>query len=172
MVNFTKRLIKLSMHNNLVKIDKIDKQLLEELQKDCVQSMRILASKTKLPISTIHNRIKKYKSTGLIKEFRAIVDDIKLGTYVSAIILVDTKKTDEESQDTEKIADKIAHMDYVQECYILQGTFDLSIKIRAPTLNDIYSAAKEISMIKGVSDVDTFVILNTRKETTQVEFQR
>ncbi len=151
------------------KIDKLDKKLLAELQKDCSQKIRTLSDHTRVPMSTIHNRLKKYKKEGIIKAFRAVLNDEYLGSYITAFVLIDAKKVSNTSLGSEGISIQVSRMDHVQECHVLQGTYDLIVKIKAPTIADIHKLTHKISLIDGVADIDVFIALKTRKETTQID---
>ena len=69
-------------------LDKNDHKILQELQQDAGRRIRELEKSTKLPRSTIHNRIKKLKKEKVIKKIKAVVDPEKLNLNVCVLIHV------------------------------------------------------------------------------------
>jgi len=60
-------------------LDVKDQQILELLTKDASLSSKQISSKIRIPITTIHNRIKKLKKEGVIKNFTLNIDYGKIG---------------------------------------------------------------------------------------------
>ncbi len=71
-----------------MKLDKKDLQIIEILKGDSSLSTHKISKKTHIPITTIHNRIKKLKQEGVIKNFTVKLDHKKLGKHISAFILI------------------------------------------------------------------------------------
>jgi len=62
-----------------IKLDSKDKKILEELQKNCRQSIAEIAKKTKLPRDVVVYRIKKLEQTKVIRAHHTMLNPSKLG---------------------------------------------------------------------------------------------
>ncbi len=70
------------------KIDEKDRKILDVLQEHADYATRQVAKKTGLPITTVHNRIKKLKKEKIIKRFTVDVDYHKIQEGFRAYVLV------------------------------------------------------------------------------------
>lgn len=71
-----------------VKLDKKDKAILEQLQKDCRQTIARLAKKTGLPRDVIVYRIKKMESQKVIRGHHTAIDPTRIGYPLYAYLLI------------------------------------------------------------------------------------
>jgi Lrp/AsnC family leucine-responsive transcriptional regulator len=60
-------------------MDEKDRLILQELKKNSNRSTQQLGKATKIPSTTIHNRIKKLEKIGIIKQYTIQIDNKKLG---------------------------------------------------------------------------------------------
>jgi DNA-binding Lrp family transcriptional regulator len=148
-------------------MDKKDIALLNELQMNSNQSMKTLAGKTGLPISTIHNRIKKYQQEGIIKEYRAILDDKKIGGRITAFVMMSVDKSSKTALNEKQIAEKLSNFSFVQECHITQGTYDVILKVKLKDIDEMANhVLPELRKLEGISNIDMFISIQKTKETT------
>ena len=71
-----------------MKLDSIDRKILNELQQSGRKSASHIAEKIKVSVPTITERIKKLQETGVIVGFQAVLDPTKMGLDVAAIITI------------------------------------------------------------------------------------
>ena len=136
-------------------ISKKDIKILDVIKKNCKLSTREISEKTGIPITTIHNRIKKLENEGIIKSYKAVIDNKKIGKNVQAFIQLTTNYR---SQDY--IAKKISAIPEVEECYILTGTTDVLIKVVATDVDQVNSLIIDgLKSIKGVQKTLTSIVL-------------
>jgi len=69
-------------------IDNKDLKILELLKLNARFTTKQISKKTLLPITTVHNRIKKLENLGVIKNYSVVIDHKKLGKSISAYILM------------------------------------------------------------------------------------
>ena len=69
-------------------LDKKDLAILEILKHNSNLSTQNIAKKTNIPITTVHNRIKKLEKEGIIKEYSVVLDNKKIGKPIAAYILI------------------------------------------------------------------------------------
>ncbi|MFH1403536.1 MAG: AsnC family transcriptional regulator [Candidatus Altiarchaeota archaeon] len=68
-------------------MDSLDIEIIKNLQENARKSLRDIGEKLDTPHTTIHSRLKKLESRGLIKDYAAIVNPQKMGLKVGYIIL-------------------------------------------------------------------------------------
>ena len=69
-------------------LDKKDHQILKELQLNSKLTTQQISKKTLIPITTIHNRIKRLEKEGIIQGYTVTLDHKKLGFDILAFILL------------------------------------------------------------------------------------
>ena len=62
----------------MIKLDAVDKKLLEMLQQDSKVSVNELSKKLNLTKSPIYDRIKRFENSGLIEKYVAVLDSKKV----------------------------------------------------------------------------------------------
>ena len=83
-----------------VKLDSKDKKILEQLQKNCRQTIAQIAKKTKLPRDVIVYRIKKLENSKVIREHHTLLNPQKLGypLYVYVLFFCYNLKPEKETK--------------------------------------------------------------------------
>ena len=67
-------------------MDNKDEKILELLRENSKLTTHQISKKTLIPITTIHNRIKKLEQEGIIKRYTLELDNKKLGKELAAFI--------------------------------------------------------------------------------------
>ncbi len=135
-------------------IDEIDFRILKELQKNGRISFAEISRRTGIPDSTIYDRITRLRDRGVIKGFTAILDDKKLGINITALVGVETK-----SENYGKVAKELSRIDKVIEVYGVTGEFDLMVKIKAVSMEDLSRILNIIRSMNGVDDIFVTTVL-------------
>jgi len=116
------------------KLDGKDFALIEELRKDSKLSEQKLARKTSIPMTTVHNRLRKLRGLGVITGYTVRLDHAKLGRPLTAYILLKAAP----GADQKRLLSQMAGMPLVCEAAIVAGSeFDIVLKARAPGLKDL-----------------------------------
>jgi len=71
-----------------MKLDKKDLKILEILKENSKLTTSQIYKKTNIPITTVHNRIKKLENLGIIRSYTLKLDYNKLGKPITGFILV------------------------------------------------------------------------------------
>lgn len=150
----------------MYKIDKKDKLILKQLQKDCKQSTRELGKKLKMPATTIHQRIRKLINRGIIKNFSAILDPEKIELSTTAIVLVKRSSYRRGKVSHEHIGDVLAKIPEIEEVYLVTGEYDAVLKIRGKTEREIGKwVVDKLWNIPEVERTLTFFVFHKSKES-------
>jgi len=148
-----------------MKIDEKDKQLLSLLQKNCKISLRELSQITEMRETTIFARIKRLENSGIIKEYRAILDPKAIGKNVLSFILI--KYDPSAGIKQREVAEKIANLPEIQEVHIIAGDWDMIAKVREKDVEGLGKAVLDkIREIKGVKETVSLIVFESIKETT------
>ena len=102
---------------SIMKIDETDLKILEILKENAKMTTSKISKRIRIPITTIHNRIKKLQNEEVIKNYTIKLDHKKLGKPIYAIILINTKYDLIEGRDKnqEDVAKEIKKLDGIEE---------------------------------------------------------
>lgn len=148
-------------------IDSKDLRILSIIQENCKLSLKELAKRVGLPMTTIHDRIKRLERSGIIKGYRAVLNDKKLGFGVTAFILISFSYELKEGRISQReLVRKIATLPEVQEAHIVTGNWDIIVKVKVEDVDELGRfVVDRLRMIKGVDKTLTCVVLDTVKES-------
>jgi len=147
-----------------------ERELLRALQANSKRSLRELAREVGLPISTVHEKIRRLEREGIIKKYRAVLDEKRLGFLVTGFILVSIVYSVENQTSQKRIAEKIAALPNVQEVHIISGDWDLIVKVKAKGVDELGSFITEkLRNIHGVGKTLTAVVFETVKEEATLD---
>ncbi len=146
-----------------IMLDKKDNLILKELKKNARNSTKNIAKKVKIPRVTVHDRIKKMEEKGIIKYYTAVPDYKKIGLQSTSFIFVSFLTNTELSQ--RELANKISKIFGVYEIHIISGEYDLLIKVRGESLEEIGKLVLDkLRELKGVEGTLTCACFETIKE--------
>ena len=152
-------------------LDKKDIQILRIIQRNSKITTREIARQLNIPVTTVFTRIKKLEQKGIIKEYRAILDEKKLGKGTTAFILASFsyRTQNKELLSQRELAREIAKFPEVQEVHIITGDWDLLIKVKAENVEAIGKfVIDKLRLVKGIEKTLTCVVFETEKETTEI----
>jgi len=151
----------------MIKLDAIDKQLLEMLQNDSNTNVKVLADKLNLTKTPIYDRIKRYEKEGLIDKYVEVLNKEKIEHFMVVFCSVSL-----ESQKLEAIEDfskEVAVIPEVLECYLMGGANDFLLKVVVKDLQDyhLFSTGK-LAALPNVSQIKSTFVLNEIKHATVI----
>lgn len=147
----------------MVDLDRVDQKLLDELKENARENIASLSKKLGVPRTTVHYRIKKLLEEGVIEKFTIKPNYKKLNLGTTAFILA---RYDPSSGFTQKeVANRVAQLEGVYEVHIIAGEWDLLIKVRAHSAEDIGKiVVDKLREVKGLGQTVTMVSFVTVKE--------
>lgn len=151
-------------------LDRIDRKILIELQKDGRLSNVELAKRIGLSASPCLERVKRLESQGYITGYRALVDPQKLGAAMLVFVEITLTKT---SVDIfAEFSAAVQLHDDIQECHLVSGNFDFLLKARVADMSSYRRLLGDTLLrLPGVSESRTYVVMEEVKATTQVHIQ-
>ncbi|MEM4734523.1 MAG: Lrp/AsnC family transcriptional regulator [Candidatus Thorarchaeota archaeon] len=144
-------------------LDEVDRMILDELRQDASRPVRDIASRLGLRRTTVQYRIERMRKQGIIRRVVAIPDYSAVGLPVTAIILVSYSATSSRSQ--LDVGEELAKIEGVFEVHVVSGTWDLIVKVRATSLQEIGDlVVNRLRKIPGVGQTVTCGCFFTLKE--------
>ncbi|MFH1588724.1 MAG: Lrp/AsnC family transcriptional regulator [Candidatus Diapherotrites archaeon] len=149
-----------------LKIDSKDLEIIECLKQDASRSVRQIANKTKIPITTVHHRIKSLKEKGVIEKTTIKLDPEKMGLELSAYVLITafSSFTSGEKVSQKKICKELSKFSGIELIDIVTGETDIIIKVRVKNIKELNKLILDkIREIPGVDKTNTFTVLEEIK---------
>lgn len=149
------------------KLDRIDRRILAELQRNARISYVELGELVGLSTSPCLERVKRLENDGYISGYTAILNpelmNAALMVYVEIKLEYDSKRIFERFKSA---ALKIPHL---LECHLLSGDFDYLMKIRVADMASYRKLLGDILRdLPGVRDTRSFIVMEIIKETTEL----
>ncbi|ASJ06167.1 Lrp/AsnC family transcriptional regulator [Thermococcus pacificus] len=144
-------------------LDAADMRLLKELKENSRENIASLSKKLGIPRTTVHYRIKKLVEDGVIEKFTVKPNYKKLNLGTTAFILA--RYDPDSGLNQREVAERIAALEGVYEVHIIAGEWDLLIKVRAPSSEEVGRIVVDrLREIRGVGQTVTMVSFVTVKE--------
>ena len=149
-----------------MKLDKLDKRILREIQRDGTITNLELAERIGLSPSPCARRVKQLEDAGIILGRVTLLDPKKLDLKLTALIQI---SMDRHTPDRfEKFEERIASYAEVIECLLITGqSADYQLKVVVPDM-EYYQEflLNKITRIDGVTDVHSSFMLREVQNTT------
>lgn len=151
-----------------IKLDRLDRRILEVLQEDASLSNQELAERVGLSPSPCLRRVKALEEAGIIQRRVTILDRKKLGLSLTVIILIGMDRHTPER--FEQFEAQVAALDEVQECYLITGQeADYMLKVVIPDMDHYHDfLLNKITRIPGVSGVHSSFVLRRVVDRTRI----
>ncbi|GHB67222.1 AsnC family transcriptional regulator [Psychrosphaera saromensis] len=146
-----------------MKIDKFSKEILQELKIDGRISNIDLADKVGLSPSACLRRVQELERQGIIKGYRAILDNRKLGIGFSAFVTVGLSVHTKDSQQAFEQA--IEKSDEVLECHNVTGPYEYLLRVETADLVAYKTFHTDVlGDLPQVATISTHVIMESTKD--------
>ncbi|EKT57458.1 Lrp/AsnC family transcriptional regulator [Providencia sneebia] len=147
-----------------IKLDRIDRHILQVLQRDGKIANNELAKEVGLSPSPCLRRVKLLEEAGVIKRYVAVLDGGKIGAGLSLFARIWFKAQD--AQTVNSFVREIKEMPEVVECYLMAGECDALIRIVTEDLASYRKFhANYLTQISSVQSIKTDVPMETVKMT-------
>ena len=116
------------------KLDKRDRIILMELQRNSTVPIAELAAKVGMSPSACHRRVKLLEQAQVIKNYAANLDGRLLGLANEFFVEVSLTAQNEEA--FEKFEKAVQRVPEILECHLMSGQFDYLLRVIASDTND------------------------------------
>lgn len=150
-----------------MKLDRIDKQILHQLQENGRIPIVELASRVNLTKTPCAQRVRRLEQAGLIKGYRAELDPEQLGAGHVMLVQVTLDKTSDDALDRFNAA--VSQIPEVQCCFMVAGNFDYLLKVRTENVKQYREVlGQEIGKLPNVHQTHSFVVMEQVKDDVTV----
>lgn len=145
-------------------LDKKDLHILDQLKANAKLTTGQLAKKLNIPVTTVHNRIKKLEKIGIIQGYTIRIDHKKLGRPVVAYILLSVmyilpgsgKKIKQD-----ELAARLKKFEEVEEVNIVAGVTDILLRVRVASVEELNDfIINKLRSVDGVDKTQTMMVLS------------
>ncbi len=143
-------------------LNKKDQRILELLKENSKLTTSQISKKTAIPITTVHNHIKKLEKNGIISGYTIKLNYKKLGISILAYILItiDYSKSNQKTTNQKDLAKKIKSFHEVKEVNIMAGVTDILIKVRTQNIDQLNTfIIDKLRNIEGIDKTQTMISL-------------
>ena len=134
-------------------MDKIDRHILEVLQKEGRLSTAELAERIGLSPSPCARRLKRLEDEFYIEGYQANVNKAKVGITMSFFVEVSLSNHQEESIIAFEKA--LSEMDEVINGHVVSGSYDYLLEVVSPDLNGYEEFTRKLHKLTSVKDIHT-----------------
>jgi Lrp/AsnC family leucine-responsive transcriptional regulator len=151
-------------------LDRTDRQILTELQRNGRLSNQELADRVSLSPSPCLRRVRRLEEEGYITKYVALVDAEKVGQGLLAYISVRLNKTARASHaPMSDFARDVQAWPEVVECYAMTGDMDYLLRVQVEDLTRFSRFAMDkLMQHPAVVDMRSSFTLQRIKETTEI----
>ncbi|MYN14897.1 winged helix-turn-helix transcriptional regulator [Pusillimonas sp. TS35] len=151
-------------------LDRTDRRILAELQRNGRLSNQDLAERVSLSPSPCLRRVRRLEEAGFIKNYVAVVEPEKVGLKLLAYVSIRLNKVLRSSHaPMSDFARDVQHWPEVVECYAMSGDMDYLLRIQVEDLTRFSSFAMDTLMKHpAVVDMRSSFALQRIKETTAI----
>ena len=148
----------------LNKLDIIDHHILTILQQDATLSVDAISDAVSLSRNACWRRIKAMEGSGIIRARVALLDPIKIGCPLSALVLI---RTDHHSDTWRRdFASAVAALPEITSAQRMTGDLDYVLMVRLANVAAYDVFYKRLTSRISVSDISASFVMENIKDTT------
>ena len=151
------------------RLDAIDWKILGELQRDGRVTNVELSRRVGISAPPCLRRMRALEDSGIIRGYRALLDEKRLGFEVTVFVMVHL--TSQAEPDLAAFDDRIRTWPLVRECWMLSGEVDFILKCVAPDLGTFQNFLTELTATPNVRSIKTALALRRSKDEANVPLE-
>ena len=148
-------------------LDRIDRRILDLLQKDGRISMTDLAAKIGLSATPCTERVRRLEREGVITGYHAHVNPHALGKNL--LVFVEIKLSAKSGEVFDRVKRELSFVPEVMECHLVSGDFDYLVKARITEMGEYRRLLGNILLkLPSAAESRSYVVMEELKETLYV----
>ncbi|MBV6305330.1 Lrp/AsnC ligand binding domain-containing protein [Candidimonas humi] len=152
-------------------LDKLDRHILDLLQRDGRMSMTDLAETVGLTVTPCTERVKRLERDGVITGYHARVAPAALDAAL--LVFVEISLSSKSDRSFDDFRREILCIPQVQECHLVSGDFDYLVKARIGEIGQYRSLLGDILLrLPGVTQTKSCIVMEEVKETLLIPAQK
>lgn len=150
--------------SNMQQFDRIDRKILDILQRDGRISITDLAQQVGLSATPCADRVRRLERTGVITGYHARLSPKEVGRNL--LVFLEIKLAVKSDEVFEKIKNELHNIPDVMECHLVSGDFDYLIKARIPDMHNYRTLLGDIlQRLPSSAQSRSYVVMEEIKET-------
>jgi Lrp/AsnC family leucine-responsive transcriptional regulator len=135
-----------------MKLDRVDRLILDVLQQDARITNAALAEKVHLSESACLRRVRALEASGLITGYGARINQEKAGLPVNVFVNITLDRQDQ--ADLQAFENAVRRIPEVMECYLMTGDFDYLVRVVVADTADFERVHRQhLTRLPGVARV-------------------
>lgn len=152
-----------------IELDRIDRRILQLLQKDGRMANADLAEAVHVSPATCHRRVRRLTEAGAIRSFRADIEPRAVDRGTLVIVGVELDRSTPES--FAEFGTAVRNLPFVLDCHLVAGDFDFFLKIRVRDIADFNRLHGELLIgLPGVRQTRTFFVMKEIVDNAPLDF--
>ena len=144
-------------------IDEKDNKVLEILKEHSDWTTRNIAKKVNLPITTVHNRIKRLRKEGVIKKYTIETDNRKLERNFVAYVLISAnlQNLKQKHKTQYDLAKELRKLWFIERVDIVSGGTDLVAIVRVKDVDEFNNVLLgKMQLIEGIEKTQSLIVIH------------
>ena len=152
-------------------LDRIDRKILDLLQRQGRVSMTELAEHIGLSASPCAERVKRMERDGVITGYHAHVSPEALGKTL--LVFVEITLSSKSADVFDKVRQELLHVPEVMECHLVSGGFDYLVKARLRAMSDYRNLLGDLlKKLPVPAESNSYVVMEEIKEGIYLPMDR
>jgi Lrp/AsnC family transcriptional regulator for asnA, asnC and gidA len=149
-------------------LDEISLKIIDMLTRDASRPFVEIAKELEISDATVHMRVRRLMAAGIIRKFTIATDSQMLGYGHLAFMGINTKEGS-----ADEVTARLSKFDEILEIHEMHGRFDLLLKIRARSLEEMRDiVVNKIRKLPQITDAELMTVLKTTKDEQSVSLKR
>ena len=148
-------------------LDEIDKKLLNLLQEDCKQTTKAYGLDLGLSTTAVFERIKKLERAGIITDYVALVDKVRVDKGLTVFCHV--KLIQHTKENVQRFERQIQALTEVAECHHISGDYDYILRVHVKDMTAYRSfMVNKLTAIDQIGSTQSSFGITEVKKTTAI----
>jgi Lrp/AsnC family leucine-responsive transcriptional regulator len=147
----------------MIEIDRIDRKIIDALQREGRLTMTELAGRIGLSTSPCAERVRRLERGGVIKGYHAHINPEALGRGL--LVFVELTLSSKSAEVFQKMRDELLNEPRVLECHLVSGPFDYLVKARLSAMREYRDLLGQIlRKVPVPAQSNSYVVMEEIKE--------
>lgn len=145
-----------------IKLDDIDRAILDLLGTNGKMGNKELANEIGLTITPTYERVRRLERDGVIKGYRAIIDQKRIGKELHVHCHISLKNHFTDS--IKEFEARIVELDEVVACYNIAGDYDYTLEVKTENMDAYHDFIRNtLSSINNIGNIQSAFVMKTMK---------
>jgi len=160
-----------ALRSEMPELDRIDRKILDILQREGRIPMTELAQQIGLSTSPCAERVKRMERDGVITGYHARVQPKALGNNL--LVFIEITLASKSAEVFDRVRHELLHVPDVQECHLVSGSFDYLVKARLGGMEEYRNLLGDIlKKLPVTAQSHSYVVMEEVKESLALRTDR